>query len=205
MIAYQIEFNTQCSSQWDSLMHFHHQASQCGYNGSKSNAEELTQPFGTFDKERKLPTINHWHDRGGMVTRGVFIDFRLWADEQGRKFNCFDADKITLEDIKTVAKKQGVEFRPGDVLIIRSGFTEELSDMNAEEQGKAMGSHRVCGVEGTEEVSKWIWNNNFAAVAGDMIAFEHIPSIVDGKEVGIESLGTSLLPISVHPSIHPTC
>ena len=183
-------------------MHFHHQPSACGYNGTQTNAEELTQPFGTFDKERKIPTINHWHDRGGMVTRGVFIDWRRWADEQGKKVNCFDADKITLADIQTVAKKQGVEFRQGDVLIIRSGFTEELSGMDADGQAKAMGSHRVVGVEGTQEVAKWIWNTRFAAVAGDMIAFEHIPSIVDGKEVGIADLGKSHKFLPCHPMVN---
>jgi hypothetical protein len=29
----EVEFNTQCSSQWDSLVHFHHQETQTGYNG----------------------------------------------------------------------------------------------------------------------------------------------------------------------------
>lgn len=172
-------------------MHFHHQPSQSGYNGTKTNAEELQQPFGKFDKERKLPTLNHWHDRGGMVARGVFIDFAKYAQETGRKFNCFDADKISLEDIETIAKKQGVEFRHGDVLIIRCGFTEQLSEMNADEQGKAMGSHRVCGVDGTVEAAKWIWNHRFSAVAGDMIAFEQIPPIVDGKESSVDQLGES--------------
>lgn len=28
----EVEFNTQCSSQWDSLVHFHHQPSASGYN-----------------------------------------------------------------------------------------------------------------------------------------------------------------------------
>lgn len=28
----EVEFNTQCSSQWDSLVHFHHQGSASGYN-----------------------------------------------------------------------------------------------------------------------------------------------------------------------------
>lgn len=29
----EVEFNTQCSSQWDSLVHFHHQETQTAYNG----------------------------------------------------------------------------------------------------------------------------------------------------------------------------
>ncbi|PPJ55527.1 hypothetical protein CBER1_05389 [Cercospora berteroae] len=184
----EIEFNTQCSSQWDSLMHFHHQPSQSGYNGIKTTPEELVQTHGNEDKEKNIATLNHWHDRGGMVARGVFIDFKKYADETGRAFNPFTDDKITIEDIETIAKKQGVEFKEGDVIIIRSGFTEGLTDKSGEEQEKLMGSHRVCGVVGTPEAAKWFWNKHFSAVAGDMIAFEHIPSVVDGQEVPVSGL-----------------
>ena len=41
---------------------------------------------------------------------------------------------------------------------------------------------------GTDDTAKWFWNKHFAAVAGDMIGFEHVPPIVDGEEKGIDSL-----------------
>ena len=174
----EVEFNTQCSSQWDSLCHFHHQASESGYNGVKTSVEELTQMKGVGeDHEGKLPTLNHWHSRGGLVARGVFIDFRRWADENGIRFNPYTDDKITIENIETIARHQGVKFRPGDVIIIRSGFTEGLTGISDNDQVELMGSHRVCGVTGTVDAAKWLWNKRFAAVAGDMIAFEHIPPI----------------------------
>ena len=112
------------------------------------------------------------------MARGVLIDYKAYADTHGIQINPFNDDKITIEDIEKVAKYQGVEFKYGDVLIVRSGFTEALGAMTGEEQVQAMSSHRVCGVEGTEKAAKWIWNKHFAAVAGDMIAFEHIPPIV---------------------------
>jgi len=186
----EVEFNTQCSSQWDSLCHFHHQKSQSGYNGVQTNIEELTQAYGDEDLAQKLPTLNHWHSRGGLVARAVFIDYKLYADENGISFNPFNDDKITVEDIEKIAKKQGVEFKQGDVIIIRSGFTEDLTGVSAEKQGELMGSHRTCGVTGTPETAKWFWNKHFAAVAGDMIAFEHIPPInpETGKEDSVAGL-----------------
>ncbi|EME45596.1 hypothetical protein DOTSEDRAFT_71333 [Dothistroma septosporum NZE10] len=185
----EVEFNTQCSSQWDSLMHFHHQGSQAGYNGVKTSVRELEQNYDDDqDSGRKIPTLNHWHSRGGMVARGVFIDFRKYADETGRSFNPFNDDKITVEDIETIAEKQGVEFKVGDVIIIRSGFTEGLTGVSGEKQAELMGSHRVCGVTGDEATAKWFWNKHFSAVAGDMIAFEHIPSIINGKEAPVSDL-----------------
>lgn len=186
----EVEFNTQCSSQWDSLCHFHHQPSASGYNGVQTNVEELTQNFGNEDKDQKLPTLNHWHSRGGVVARGVLIDYKAYADENGIKFELFNDSKITISDIETIAKKQGVEFKLGDVLIIRTGFTEALGAMSAEEQGKALGTHRTCGVEGTVDMAKWVWNQHFAAVAGDAIAFECIPpiNVETGKEDGVGGL-----------------
>jgi hypothetical protein len=61
--------------------------------------------------------------------------------------------------------------------------------MNGDEQNEALGTHRTCGVEGTEESAKWFWNKHFAAVAGDAIAFEAIPPIVNGKEGSVVDLG----------------
>lgn len=184
----EVEFNTQCSSQWDSLVHFHHQPSAAGYNGAKTSVEELTQMGSDWDPEMKLPTLNHWHKRGGMVARGVLIDFKKYVEDEGRAFDPFMDDKITIADIEAVAQKQGVAFRPGDVIIIRSGYTEGLTGISGEEQLKLMGSHKSCGVTGSPDAAKWFWNQRFAAVAGDMIAFEHIPPIIDGKEGPVSAL-----------------
>lgn len=185
----EVEFNTQCSSQWDSLVHFAHQPSKKSYNGVIPSKDELSQPFGKKDMDKALPSLNHWHDRGGLVARGVLIDYKAWADHQGIKYDCFDAHQIKISDIEEIAKWEGVQFKQGDVLIVRSGFTEELGAMNAEQQEKALGTHRTCGVEGTVEAAKWHWNKHFSGVAGDAIAYEQIPPIVDGKEAGIGELG----------------
>lgn len=185
----EVSFNTQCSSQWDSLCHFHHQPSASAYNGTKTSIAELTQTYGNEDKTQKLPTLNHWHTRGGMVARGVLIDYKAYADENNITFDLFNDSEITIADIEKIATKQGVEFRPGDVIIIRSGFTEALTGITAAEQEKKMGTHRVCGVTGTPEAAKWFWNKHFAAVAGDMIAFERIPPrLPDGSEGVVSDL-----------------
>jgi hypothetical protein len=54
-----------------------------------------------------------------------------------------------------------------------------------------LGTHKAIGVEGTEEVAKWVWDKGFAAVAGDAIAFEVLPPMVNGEEKGIDELGKS--------------
>ena len=136
----------------------------------------------------KLPTLQHWHARGGMVARGVLIDYKRWADKNGIEYSPFDSHRFSVEDIEKVAKDQGVEFKFGDVIVVRSGFTKALTGVSGEEQAKMLGTHRTCGVDGTEETAKWFWNKHFSAVAGDAIAFEAIPPIVDGKEGTVAQL-----------------
>jgi len=185
----ELEFNTQCSSQWDSLCHFFHQPSACGYNGAQPTVEQLTQDFGAWDKEKSLPTLDHWQERGGLVGRGVLLDYRAYAEAKGIKYGCFDGHTITLEDLEAVAKHQGTTFKKGDILIVRSGFTEDLGAGNAEEQEQMLGTHKCVGVEGSERVAKWVWNNHFASVAGDAIAFEVIPpKLPDGTTGSIGDL-----------------
>lgn len=179
----EVEFNTQCSSQFDSLVHFHHQPSGKGYNGIQTSVDELKTISGP-DKPKHLPTLDRWHDIGGLVGRGVFIDYKRYADENGIKYSPFDSHQITVEDIEKIAKQQKVEFRPGDVILIRSGFTEELTHQSEEVQSEKMGTHRACGVSGTKETAKWFWNKRFAAVAGDMIAFEQMPPVLEGGKEG---------------------
>lgn len=45
-----------------------------------------------------------------------------------------------------------------------------------------MHDHQACGVEGTTQVAKWLWNCHFAAVASDAMAFEAMWLNVDGEE-----------------------
>ncbi|KAF2843153.1 hypothetical protein M501DRAFT_966299 [Patellaria atrata CBS 101060] len=185
----EVEFNTQCSTQWDSLCHFGHQGSKLNYNGIKASVQSLKQEFGSEDKEKSLPTLNHWHDRGGLVARGVLVDYKAYADANGITYDPFaDSHTITVADLEKIAKQQNVTFRQGDILIVRSGFTEALEKMSAEQQTEALAKHRYCGVEGSQATARWVWNQHFAAVAGDAMAFERTPAIVNGEERGIAGL-----------------
>ena len=155
----------------------------------KPQIDDLTQSFGKEDKDGIYPTLNHWHKRGGLVARGVLIDYKAWADKNGISYSPFEAHAITVENIEKVAKDQGVEFKPGDVLIIRSGYTEALTAAGTgEKQQELLSAHKAVGVVGDTQTAKWHWNKHFSAVAGDAIGYEHVPPIVDGKEQGLENL-----------------
>ncbi|KAF4172369.1 hypothetical protein CNMCM8927_001431 [Aspergillus lentulus] len=190
----ELSFNTQCSSQWDSLVHYAHQPSRLSYNGIQPSVEALAQADTPFHKDYNLPTLNHWHDRGGLVGRGVLLDYRAYADVHGLTYNAFNAHKITIKAMEAVIAWESVELRTGDILLVRSGFTRALEAASTPEKQKAlMDSHRTVGVEGSVEAARWFWNHHFAAVAGDAIAFEQTPPILeDGTEGGMGDLGKSV-------------
>ncbi|RMZ82999.1 hypothetical protein DV737_g1749, partial [Chaetothyriales sp. CBS 132003] len=187
----EITFNTQCSSQWDSLVHYLHQPSASAYNGLTPKDEELVQAFGQEDTTGKFPTLHHWHTRGGLVGRGVLLDYRAWKASKGESYSVFDDKPITIADLEAIAKWEKVELRQGDILLVRTGYTEDLSKpgITAEQQAELLSTHKSIGVEGNTAAAKWFWNHHFAAVAGDALAFEVLPPRKeDGSVGGIDNL-----------------
>jgi hypothetical protein len=190
----EISFNTQGSSQWDSLVHFAHQKSGCFYNGSKPSKSGIVQDFGSGDKDKEIPTLNHWHARGGLVGRGVLLDYESYAKASGMEYSCFDTHAITIHDLEAVAKYQNTELKFGDILIVRTGYTDEMGSMSAAEQEKAQQSQKSVGVAGNIETARWMWNHHFAAVACDTLGFEVMPSTLEeegGRTGGPNELGES--------------
>jgi hypothetical protein len=119
-----------------------------------------------------------WVENGGIVGRGVLLDYAGWAASQGVKYDALTTHKIPLSDLKKVAEAQNVTFRSNDILFIRSGYINALSSLSKEDAAvyaSKTSEMPGIGVESGEEILRWIWENQFAAVAGDMIAFEALP------------------------------
>ncbi|KAH7009538.1 hypothetical protein EDB80DRAFT_713495 [Ilyonectria destructans] len=186
----EVEFNTQCSSQWDSLVHYQHQDTQTSYNGCKPTVESLEQSVGQEEEACQFPTLDHWHDRGGLVGRGVLLDYRAYSQAMGIDYSCFDDKRITVKELEKIAEYQGTVLKHGDILIVRTGFTEDITATGSHDaQAKALATHKAVGVEGNERAARWFWNKRFSAVASDAIAFEALPPVrEDGSEGGIHEL-----------------
>ncbi|KAL2837373.1 hypothetical protein BJX68DRAFT_280214 [Aspergillus pseudodeflectus] len=184
----EVSFNPQCSSQWDSLVHVAHQATGLGYNGYQPSTEDLMRAGESKSaaEDGGFPTLDHWHRRGGLVGRGVLLDYRAYAQAKGITYSCFDAHAISVQDLEAVAEFQGTMFKHGDILIVRTGFTEDLADADPDEQQRLLGTNKAVGVAGNKATARWVWDHHFAAVAGDAIAFEVMPPTIedDGNRIG---------------------
>ncbi|KAJ5135915.1 hypothetical protein N7448_004469 [Penicillium atrosanguineum] len=159
-------FNTQSSSQWDGFRHYGSR------EGSYFNGCSL-EDIHTSTRNG----IHMWVEQGGVVGRGVLLDYAAWAEANGVTVNCFQTQSIPLSDLQQVAASQNTTFRPGDILFIRTGWTREYEKLSQEEcqQLADYKAPPVIGVKSSEEMLRWIWDNEFAAVAGDMPSFEAYP------------------------------
>lgn len=122
----------------------------------------------------------------------MLIDYKRYADEtnaNGEKWSPLDGHRVTVAELEAAATHQGVEFRPGDILIVRTGYTEIMENPCPDDFEKLdfakLDQLKLSGVHGAEETARWVWNHRFAAVASDSPAFEAVPSISqDGTLLG---------------------
>lgn len=105
------------------------------------------------------------------------MDYLSWTESRRINYSPIEHHAISVQDLEAVAAAQRTELRPGDILLIRSGFVKWYDDATEEQRisGTINGSAWV-GVEGSKESVEWFWNHHFAAVAGDANAFELWPA-----------------------------
>ncbi|PHH66350.1 hypothetical protein CDD81_7405 [Ophiocordyceps australis] len=192
-------FNPQQSSQWDGLRHFAAPfatpdgRTQHLFYGGTTEAEII-------DRTNDRIGIQHWAQQG-ICGRGVLLDYVAYAEKMGISFNVFSNHAITLQALKDMARQEAITFRRGDILLIRSGMVKHW-DTHMKIEDKMTHAQETApsyiGVEGSEDVVRWIWDQGFAAVAGDAVAFESWPANKsykrqDGSQVPSVSLHERLL------------
>ena len=105
------------------------------------------------------------------------IDYWSWVQ---KSYDPNTTHRITLKDILACARAQNVEFRYGDILMIRTGWIDAYQRMDAIAR-KAIGevknyAHEFVGVEQSAEMLDFLHDQYFSVVAGDNPAFEAWPT-----------------------------
>jgi kynurenine formamidase len=118
-----------------------------------------------------------WAENGGIVGRGVLLDYVSWAESKGIPINCFSTTSITVPTLKEIASKQGTTFRYGDILFVRTGWTEAYTRLSTAEKDTLAATYPppAIGLESSKETLQWIWDHKFAAGVGDQPSFEAWP------------------------------
>lgn len=169
----EIVYNTQSSSQWDGFRHFGDPKTGLFYNGLKTDELE-TEEAKTLPKMRILG-IDAWAKRG-VVGRGVLLDVYEWAN---KSYDPFTSYRISANNLRECAEAQGVIFQVGDILLIRTGWTEAYLTLSATERERhasfELRDHTYAGPEASEDMKDFLHDNYFAAAAADNANFEAWP------------------------------
>ncbi|OCF77487.1 hypothetical protein I204_01475 [Kwoniella mangroviensis CBS 8886] len=144
-----VSFNTQASTQWDGFRHHPY------LNYPEKGSYVYYGGQSNDDARDKSVARNGIHNyaKRPITSRAHLLDIVAYRARRG------------LPPI-------------GDILIVRTGFTEALFELSDEEQAQ-LPNRKVrgyCGVDQSEEVLRWHWENGIAAVASDTAAYENNPS-----------------------------
>ena len=117
-----------------------------------------------------------WDKRGGIVGRGVLLDYYSWAQQQGVAVDAVSRHVITVQELEAVVQAQQVEFHPGDILVVRTGLMAWYQDHTDAERVEHITHGRAgVGVEASASALEWLWDHHFSAVASDSVGFEAWP------------------------------
>ncbi|KAL2865406.1 uncharacterized protein BJX67DRAFT_373262 [Aspergillus lucknowensis] len=106
--------------------------------------------------------IGHWA-RKGIAGRRVLIDY----------------SETSLDTVLEIAREAKIEFHHGDIFSLRVSLRETWASMgNREKQAySAQQMPKHAGIEQSERVLRFFWDNHFAAVAPDAVSFEVFPPL----------------------------
>jgi kynurenine formamidase len=155
----------QYSSQWDGLRHI---ALDDGfYNGVSAGIVD--------DPGSTRLGIQLWAERG-IVGRGILLDVERAQAQAGEPIDPETGFRITPAILDETVRTQGIEIEPGDILLLRTGWVGWYASLPQDRRATAF--HETSpqpGLDPTEEVAAWLWDNHIAAIAADNLAVERAP------------------------------
>ncbi|KAJ7500437.1 putative cyclase-domain-containing protein [Mycena galericulata] len=176
----EIHINTQSGTQWDGLRHFPILEHEVFYNNTPASV--LQQGIHPIPDPQQIDPVHahigiqNWANHG-ICGRGVLLDLAKFLCTDGvLTYDPWTTHTITVSQLQACAKAQGVQFRRGDILILRVGFIKKYYESTQESRDSLRGKPETfAGIEQSEEMKRFLWDNHFAAVASDQPALESWP------------------------------
>lgn len=156
-------FWLQASSQWDGFRHIRHPRDGF-YNGVKDE-EIVTGDQGRLGIEQFA--------RKGIATRGVLLDVDRFLREQRAPLDMETSALITRDQLQACMGWEKAQVKPGDILLVRTGWLRWYLEEATAEQRERMGGDAMAGalvypgLGPADEMVEYLWNLHVAAVAAD--------------------------------------
>lgn len=159
-------FFLQCSSQWDSLQHIRFR--EFGYYGGRDEEALDRGELGMDVMARR-----------GIIGRGILLDVDRHMRAVGHAYDPTSRIPFTPALLNDVLTAQATESRPGDILILRTGWLTWYLGLDAAGREAVGGTQRAgddsmqCpGLDPGVATAAWLWDHRISAVAADNPALE---------------------------------
>lgn len=172
-----VTLHTQHSTQWDSLAHRGRafdadgdgEAELVYYNGFRAG-EHVRGPAGPTGESRAAALGIETLAMAGVQGRGVLVNLEAAYGTAGRA--------VTRDELLRAMDDQGVEVRPGDFLVLYTGFDKMV--LARERNGSVGRLHGVCcALDGTDDaLLQWIVDSGIVAICSDNAAIEALDLIL---------------------------
>jgi len=173
-------FYLQGSSQWDSLLHV--RAGRFGlYKGRQAEPAEHVASGGAG--------LEAWAEHG-IVARGVLLDLAAVAEQRGQPIRAGVERRFGADFLREVAEAEGIGFRRGDILLIRTGWLADYLAADAHRRAWLANTSDVAGLHAGEATAEFLWDTGCAAVVADNPTLEASPG-----DPAIGSLHRRLIPM----------
>ncbi|MFP3882495.1 MAG: cyclase family protein [Actinomycetota bacterium] len=140
--------------------------------GGGNTREHLTDHGPAFGDAEKMPPF---------FRRGVLLD-----PPAHRGIDALRAgDPVTGDELSAIEEAQGVEIRPGDVVLIRTGYLKYWPDP------EAMAEHRTAGPD--LSAAEWLLERGIVATGTDTETYEVQPAPDRGEPANPQPVHTKLL------------
>ena len=174
-----VVMNTQISTQFDGLRHFPYSTNNSvdtyqWYNNLIPSYDNVIGPVPTTVLGLQVSAEK------GIAVRGVLLDFAGWMESKKEFFDAFSPRSISTQELDLIAAWQGLSAnwsKPGDMLILRTGWLQKYNSLNSSEQVLLpIGDGFSVGMDASSESARWLWEKKLALVGADNPAFESVSS-----------------------------
>jgi kynurenine formamidase len=124
--------------------------------------------------------------RRGIAGRGLLIDVDAYRSSIGRPIDQTVNEQIPVADLEATLRAQGSEVRPGDIVMIRTGWLQYFRQTGPSTDGVLQSP----GLTQSEETAAWIWDNHIAAAVSDNVALEAWPANNSTLTIDAETNGS---------------
>jgi kynurenine formamidase len=158
-------FYLQSTTQIDGLRHMRHP--EYGfYGGVADEAVDVGRP----DLGIQLVAER------GVLGRGVLVDLPRYFAAAGRSYDVTTNQRVTPADLDAALEFHGVALESGDILLVRTGWSEHYLAMTPEEQDafRANGM-KAPGLGQSTEMVEYLWDHQVSMVASDNAGVEAYP------------------------------